>query len=49
MKIEVFRQKNMYGEHTAQMDFGETQISVITKTKKEVNRIVKELRKIIKP
>lgn len=51
MKVEVFKYsgKNVFGEYTAQVDFGETQIQISCRKRKELNRLVTEIKKVIKP
>lgn len=51
MKIGIYKakEKNMSGEFTGQIDYGETQIQVFASKKKELNRILTEIKKIIKP
>ena len=48
MKISIFKSKNHYGDYTGQLDFGDNQILIITSKQNERNRLVKEVKSLIK-
>ncbi len=51
MKVDSYltNRKNFSGQYFGQVDFGTTQIQVFADSKKEVKRLVSEMRKAIKP
>jgi len=48
MKISVFKSKNHYGDYTGQLDFEDNQILIIASKQSERNRLVKEVKTLLK-